>query len=185
MLSGMCCSGKRSPRLLRWMQTEINLPQTDAKKTALHHLQHIRKCADIRTQMCSKHEEDMMRLQNSNREIQRGPISAVKGHIQRIGIWENKSGSINRYLRQNRMKQEGSDITGAVKRCGDVPGIRAKQKKATALQIQRCRWYEPCRGYISGWFKNAKNSVIRGGKRARSSAALAEAEITSALHSYW
>lgn len=83
------------------------------KTTALHHLQHIQNCALTRTEMCCKHGEDMMRFPNSKRDSER-QINAANGHIQRMEIWGNKSGSINRYLRQNRMKQEGSNITGAI-----------------------------------------------------------------------
>lgn len=41
-------------------------------------------------------------------------MKTANGPITRKEMGGNKSGSINRYLNQNRMKQEGSDITEAM-----------------------------------------------------------------------
>lgn len=52
-------------------------------------------------------------LKEKNRDSER-QMKAVNGQIQSTEIWGNKSGLVNEYLKQNRIKQEGSDIMGTM-----------------------------------------------------------------------
>lgn len=138
----MCCSGKHRPRLLWRTQTEINFPQIDAKITALHHLQHIQNCAVIWAKMCHKHEEDiwklsqdMMRFQNSKREIQRGKsmswMDTFKGQKYeeiKVATWIDSWSKTEWNGKAPILREQW--ITS------DVLGVRAKYKKASGVRIR-------------------------------------------------
>lgn len=101
-------------------------------------------------------------------------MKAVNGHIQMPKIRGNKSGHINRYLEQNRVQQEGCDITGA-----ELPvmseAVWAKYKSS----VVRFRGAHDMSHVAAIFQGDLKMQKTLSHKRAWSSAAAEEAEITS------
>lgn len=101
-------------------------------------------------------------------------MKAVNGHIQMPEIGGNTSDRINRYLEQNWVQQEGCDITGA-----ELPlmseAIWAKYKSSA----ERFRGPHDMSHVTATFQGDLKMQKTFSHKRAWSSAAATEAEITS------
>ena len=148
MLSRMCCSGKRSPRLW-WMQTEINFPQIDAEITALHHLWHIQNCAVIVTKICCKHgddtwklSEDTMRFQNSERKIRKGKWKLWMETFKKQKYEEMKVAKQIDIWSKTELNRRGT-ISQELWITNYVLGIQAKYKKAMVWDLLWTIWAMP------------------------------------------
>lgn len=94
----------------RWMQTEINFPSNRCKNNCItSSTAHPKLCSYtdktvLRT--LGKMYENCLRIwwdsNTAKGEIQKRQMKAMNGHIQRTEIWGNKSGSVNRYLKQKQ-----------------------------------------------------------------------------------